>query len=175
MPDTSLNPMEMFLMAAVSRAGLDTLYALQRTVGLQPGSLSQVIKGLAAAGLMVRSEGAKRGRRAMALTDAGERFLTDEWKTGLDPKREMETVLRGAAISLLMGEAQTAIDFLIQAAYLRRLRPVSQALSAKHPKKSAIDLYGELRSVYEYKRRVMEAAVLEEFGAYLAGLGCTPL
>ncbi len=48
-------------MAAISRGGLNTLYALQQAAGLQPGSLTHVIRALIEAGFLVRSEGAKRG------------------------------------------------------------------------------------------------------------------
>ncbi len=161
-------PMEVFLMAAVSRCGLDTLYSLQRTVGLEPGSLSQVIMRLVAAGMMVRADGAKRGRRVMALTEAGQVFLSDEWKTSLDPKREVETIIRGAIVALLMDDVRSAMDFLFQSASERRRHSTAPVLATGHSRMSAIDLHSELRMVYESRRAEMEAAVLEEFGIYLA-------
>jgi DNA-binding MarR family transcriptional regulator len=160
--------MEIFLMAAVSRGGLDTLYSLQRTVGLEPGSLSQVIKRLVAAGLMVRAEGAKRGRRVMALTDAGQRFLSEGWKTSLDPKREVESIIRSTIVALLMGDVSSAMDFLFQSASERRRHSTAPVLRTGHSKMSVIDLHGKLRAVYESRRAEMEAGVLEEFGIYLA-------
>ncbi len=154
-------------MAAISRVNLNSLYALQQAVGLQPGSLSHVIKGLEKAGLLVRSEGAKRGRRAMALTEAGERFLTEEWKNSLDANREMESILRSATVALLMGDSAAALDFLYQAASERERRQGLLEFRTFSRQSTPIDMQAEVRAVYENRRRAMETKVLSEFGMNL--------
>ena len=53
-----------------------------------------------------------RGRRTMALTETGERFLAQEWRKGLDAGREIESVLRSATVALLMGDIGEASRFL---------------------------------------------------------------
>jgi DNA-binding MarR family transcriptional regulator len=162
-----LEPMKMFLLAAVSRAGLNTLYALQRAMGLQPGSLAPVIRSLEGEGLLVRSEGAKRGRRTMSLTDAGERFLAVEWKNSLDSRREMETVLRSATVALLMGEPEGAFQFLMQSAEVR-FRPMGVVqLNQTSPRGTPIELHAAMREVYDGRRREMEADVLKKSAEYL--------
>ncbi len=67
-----------------------------------------------------------------------------------------------------MNDTETAIDFLLRSATERRPQGQSSALNRDKLKRSAIDLHGEFRTVYESRRREMEAAVLEEFGMYLA-------
>ena len=59
--------MDTFTLAAISRGGLNTLYALQQAVGLQPGGLLPVIRRLQAHGLVARSD---RGE-APAACDEG--------------------------------------------------------------------------------------------------------
>jgi DNA-binding PadR family transcriptional regulator len=155
--------MEMFLMAAISRGGLNTLYAFQQTVGLQPGSLKPVLGQLEKDGLLVRWKGAKRGRRVMTLTKHGETFIAKEWRGCLDPRREMESILRSTTVALLMDDAMGAVDFLLQSASERVRRAAPSELAQIFPEREPIDLHAELRTVYESRRRVMEAEVLEEF------------
>src|SRR3954468_17574715 len=112
-------PMEMFLMAAISRGGLNTLYAFQREAGLQPGSLTPVIKNLVGAGLLTRLKGGKRGRRPMELTDAGERVLVNEWKNSLDANSEVESILRSVTIALWMSDFGEAVGILLESASRR--------------------------------------------------------
>jgi DNA-binding MarR family transcriptional regulator len=161
--DELAGTMEFFLMAAISRGGLDTLYALQQTAGLQPGSLAHVIKALMEAGRLERSEGAKRGRRAMALTEAGERFLAEEWRKGLVANREMESVLRSATVALLMGDIVTAFRFLHDSALERERRQGPTKLGEASSGKAPVDFHAEMRAVYETRRREMERDVLREF------------
>src|ERR1039458_5868436 len=88
-------PMEMFLMAAISRGCLNTLYALQKSVGLQPGNLAPVIKRLQECGFLTRSEAAKRRRKVMELTESGKAFLEGHWTECLSFSRDFESNLRG--------------------------------------------------------------------------------
>jgi DNA-binding MarR family transcriptional regulator len=156
-------PMQIFLMAAISRGGLNTLYALQQAAGLQPGSLAHVIKALMEAGMLERSEGAKRGRREMALTAAGERFLVEEWRKGLVANREMESVLRSATVALLMDDIVTAFRFLHESALERERRQGPTKLGEASSGKAPVDFHSEMRAVYETRRREMERDVLREF------------
>ncbi len=159
--------MEIFILAAVSRGRLDTLYAMQQATGLQPGGLLPVIERLNKSGLLTRSEEAKRRRRTMKLTEIGEKFLQDEWKNSLDSNREVETILRGATVALFMGDIGTAFGFLLGSGIERDPRHGHPELSISSPVASPIEFLAEMRAVYEGRRRTMEAAVLEEFGEFL--------
>src|SRR5580658_107937 len=56
-------------------------------------------------------EGGKRGRRIMTLTEAGEKALGDEWTNSLDPRREMESVLRSATVALCEPELRNGAKY----------------------------------------------------------------
>src|SRR3954454_23727883 len=105
-------PMEMFILAAVSRGGLDTLYALQQEAGLQPGGIAPVIRRLEQEGLLTRLEGGKRRRRAMKVTEKGEEFLGSQWGNLIDDRRELESILRSATVALLMDGSGIACRFI---------------------------------------------------------------
>ena len=155
-------PMELFLMASIARGDLNTLYALQRNVNLEPGSIKKVIAGLEMAGLLVRSNVATSGRRRrnMALTAAGEQVLLEQWKNSMDVKRVMESILRSATVALLMGEIGEAIVFLGQAAFQRLKSPGKQVLDAAATESTPIDIHAAMRDVYDGRRRAMEADFL---------------
>jgi DNA-binding MarR family transcriptional regulator len=165
--------MEVFLMAAISRGGLTTFYSLQQYAGLQPGSIKQVIKQLEETGLLERSAGAKRGRRNMALTGLGHDLLAVEWRNCLDPQREMESVLRSATVALLMGEIGVAINYLLRSVSEREKRQGPPELRAATPDRTPIDLHAEVRTLYENRRRAMEADALRQFAGELDANGST--
>jgi len=150
-------------MAAISRGGLTTLYAFQRTAGLEPGSINQIIRRLEKGGLLARSEGAKRGRRAMALTEAGERFLVQEWKKSMDARREIESVLRSATVALLMGDIGEASRFLSESITRRPPLQSHQELETISPQGTPINFHNAMRTFYLNQRRTMEIGVLERF------------
>jgi DNA-binding MarR family transcriptional regulator len=161
--DELAGPMPIFLMAAISRGGLNTLYAFQQAACLEPGSINHVVKELEKAGLLVRSEGAKRGRRAMALTEAGESFLVQEWRRSMDARREIESVLRGATVALLMGDIGEASRFLSESITRRPPLQSHQELETKSPQGTPINFHTAMRTYYLNQRRTMEIGVLERF------------
>ncbi len=154
-------------MAAIARGGLRTLYALQQEAGLQPGSVKGVLGHLEAQGLLSRSAGTKRGRRDMAVTEAGEEFLLNEWPQCLDPTREVESVLRSATVALWMADTSRAADFLRSAASMRQPRRAPQAWTAIQRRFTPIEIHAQLREKYEDRRRGFEEQLLEEFSTYL--------
>jgi DNA-binding PadR family transcriptional regulator len=162
-------PMEVFLMAAISRGGLATLYALQQEAGLQPGNINPLLRDLEEAGLLERSEVPSRGRRrrTMALTEAGEKFLAERWTNCLDPNREIESILRSVTVALLMNDARTAFNFLRDSASERERHRGPKELGPASLERNPIDFHAEMRAVYASRRRAMEAAVLTEFARNL--------
>jgi hypothetical protein len=163
--------MEMFLMAAISRGGLNTLYAFQRAAGLQPGSLAPLIKSLIGDGFLTRSEGGKHGRRPMELTESGERVLVSEWKNSLDARSEVESILRSVTVALWMGDFSVAVGMLFESAARRTRQPGPQRLGNLPSGMGPTDFHTEMRAVHEIRRRAVEAAVLEEFGQSLVAGG----
>jgi DNA-binding MarR family transcriptional regulator len=164
--ETRGDPMEIFLMVAIVRAGLDTLYSLQKAAGLQPGSLSKVIERLCSAGFLERGEGKKRGRRVLSLTKRGESFLALNWKGSLDPHREAESLLRSATVALIMGGPGAAIDFLYRSGAERERRETGKR-NLFSPRSTPMDLLGAMREEYASRRWAMEARLLHDLGERL--------
>ncbi len=162
-----IGSMGIFLLAAIARGGLRTLYALQQEADLQPGSVKGVLGHLEAQGLLNRSAGAKRGRRDMAVTEAGEELLRNEWVQCLDPTREVESVLRSATVALWMADTSRAADFLRNAASMRRPRRAPLAWTAMQYRFTPIEIHAQLRESYEDRRRGFEEQLLEDFATYL--------
>ncbi len=156
-------------MVVISRAGLNTLYRLQREVNLQPGSIRQALRDLENMGLIARSEAParSRNRRAMSLTPAGQSFLEQHWTDSLEPKQEMESVIRAVTVALLLTDAKTAVRFLKQAAGEREHAKGVQRISHPPPSASPLDFHAAMRSLYGNRRRAMEASVLKEFAEAL--------
>ena len=99
----------------------------------------------------------------MKVTEKGAEVLEADWKICLQSYRDLESILRGATVALFMEDALSALQYVSQMA-LERDGPMSAAatpprLSASSP----IAFYGEIRVVYNDRRRAMEAAVLREF------------
>jgi DNA-binding MarR family transcriptional regulator len=152
--------MPLFLLALVSRGGLNTLYALQHQAGLQPGGVQPVLRQLERDGLLLRSDEGKRRRRAMVVTDKGEETLAAHWRTCLGFYMDVESVLRAATTSLLMGDRKAAYHYLLNAAddYERR----SRGAHAGHPDRqdSLVDWYGYMRAQWETARLQSAAQML---------------
>lgn len=161
--DEHIGPMDTFVMAAISRGGLTTLYAFQRAVGLEPGSINHIIRGLEKGSFLTRSVGAKRGRRAMKLTEAGERFLVKEWRKSMDARREIESVLRSATVALLMGDIGEASRFLSESISRRPPLQSHQELETISPQGTPINFHTAMRTFYLNQRRTLEIGVLERF------------
>lgn len=164
---TEMSPMEIFLLAAIARGGLRTLYALQQEAGLQPGSIKGALNHLEDGGLLSRSQGAKRGRRDMSVTATGEEFLRSEWAKCLDPAREIESVLRSATVALWMADAARSAEFLRTAASMRMPRRARPGLMAMQHRLAPMEIHAHLRETYEDRRRGFEEQLLEEFSTYL--------
>ncbi len=150
-------------MAAISRGGLNTLYSLQKSAGLQPGNLSPVIKRLQKCGFLTRSEAAKRQRKVMELTENGKAFLEGHWAECLSFSRDLESNLRGVAVALFMGNHLIAEDYLQRLASQREREAVQVAPRLDAWGASPIEFYSTMRGVHESRRIAMEAAVLREF------------
>jgi hypothetical protein len=110
----------------------------------------------------------------MALTDPGERFLVENWKIGLDAKREVESVLRSVTVALWMDDVGTAAGLLFASSSERerQLHPTGSEpiVSGKAP----LDIYATIKSFYESQRLFMEVKVLRCLGERLVGRPLEP-
>jgi len=161
--------MPLFLLTLVSRGGLNTLYALQHQAGLQPGGVQPVLRQLERDGLLLRSEEGKRRRRAMVVTDKGEETLAAHWRTCLGFYIDVESVLRAATTSLLMGDQKAAYHYLLNVAddYQRR----SSGPHAGHPdhRASLTDWYAYVRAKWETARLQSAAETLRTIARTIDG------
>jgi DNA-binding MarR family transcriptional regulator len=159
--------MEIFVLAAISRGGLDTLYALQQTVGLQPGGLLPIIKRLLDNGVITRSEAAARRRKAMKLTDKGEEYLNAGWKLCLKPHHDLDSILRSTTVALFMDDLRSAWSYLLWVASDRDREFTHPVPRLDAPEASPLEFYADMKTVYDIERRATEAAVLRKFAAGL--------
>jgi len=142
--------MDFFVLATISRGGLQSLYELQHGVELQPGGIHPVLKRLEEDGLLERSEQQKRRRRLMTVTNRGEQFLDEEW----------QDCLRAATVAILMGHRNAAHDYLMGAAdHYDQYHPESLA-DPQRASLSPVELYSFMRREWECSRRRSAAAVL---------------
>jgi len=149
-------------MAAISRGGLSTLYALQKSVKLQPGNLAPVIKRLQECGFLTRSEAAKRQRKVMKLTEPGETFLKEYWNQSLEFDRDFESSIRGVALALFMSDLEIAQDYSGRLASRREWEAAQTAPRMDAEGASPVEFYATMRAVHENRRVAMEAAVFKE-------------
>jgi DNA-binding MarR family transcriptional regulator len=165
--DTVRSAMDFFILAAISRGGLHSLYELQHGVALQPGGIHPVLKRLEAEGLLERSEQQKRRRRLMTVTKRGEEFLDDEWQNCLRQYQDVESILRAATVAVLMGHRNSARDYLMGTAdYHAQNVPVSPGIR-QATTRSPVELYSFMRWQWECKRRESAASAFREIAQEL--------
>jgi DNA-binding MarR family transcriptional regulator len=163
-----LKPIEIFLLVAVGKLGLRTLYELKRVAGLEPGSIRGLIAQLERQGLLVRSDHKeRRGARPMELTADGRACIANHWMQSLNPNKEMESLLRSATVALAMGDASVASKFLRQSMSARERHRGPLEVSAATLRKGPVEFHAEAREIYAWRRRAFEAVLLRELGCRL--------
>ena len=160
-------PIEIFVLVAVGKLGLSTLYELKQA-GLEPGSVRGLIARLEQQGLLERTQERKRhGARPMEVTGNGLRYIAEHWFASQIPKQEMESVLRSAAVAMAMADAEFASKFLLQAASERERYQGPMEANGETMRKGAVEFHGEMREIYTHRRRAFEAGLLRELGSKL--------
>jgi DNA-binding PadR family transcriptional regulator len=149
--------MPLFLLALVSRGGLNTLYALQHQAGLQPGGVQPVLRQLECDGLLQRSEEGKRRRRVMKVTKEGEASLAARWQDCLSNYPDVESVLRAATIALMMDGQRSAANYLSYVANDYERRSSGVHTGSLDFRASFLDCYASMRAQWE-KVRLQSAA-----------------
>ena len=104
--------MEYFILALIGRANLISLYDFQQKAGLQPGGIRSVLKRLEDLGLIHRAESSTRRRQYFFSSPEGIRFLNNSWQRSLQGYPDSESVLRAAAVALLMNDEELAARYL---------------------------------------------------------------
>jgi DNA-binding MarR family transcriptional regulator len=158
--DDHYTVMPLFVLALVSKGGLNTLYTLQHQAGLQPGGVQPVLRQLEKEGLLQRSAEGKRRRRVMVVTDKGKETLAAYWRSCLGFYMDVESVLRAATTSLLMCDPREAYCYLrsIAADYERKSTGPNKAIPDYRG--SLMDWYGFMRSEWETARLQSAAQTL---------------
>jgi DNA-binding MarR family transcriptional regulator len=158
--DNPYNVMHLFVLALVSRAGLNTLYALQHQAGLQPGGVQPVLRQLEREGLLQRSEEGKRRRRVMVVTDKGQATVAAHWHGSLDLYWDVESVLRAATVALLMDDPRLASGYLLNMAYEYDRKSSSARPGDPDDRASLVEWYGYMRAQWETARLQSAAQAL---------------
>src|SRR3974390_1027321 len=133
----------MFLLAAVGELRIRTTYDLKEEVALQPGSIRESISRLMSQGYLVRPAAKARGRRPMELTESGKKHLREHWAEGLNPDKEVESVVRSAALAMTMADASATSAFLREAASSRERHSGPTQVDPVSLRKGAIAFHRE--------------------------------
>jgi DNA-binding MarR family transcriptional regulator len=152
--------MHLFVLALVSRAGLNTLYALQHQAALQPGGVQPVLRQFEKEGLLQRSDEGKRRRRVMLVTDKGKEVVAAHWRSCLDFYPDIESVLRAATVALLMGEQKAAYHYLLNVADDYQRRSSGPQAGHQDDRASLLDWYVYMRAKWETARLQSAAQTL---------------
>src|SRR5437868_800310 len=105
-------PMEFFILAAIDKGGLDSLYLLQTRANLQPGGIRPALERLQAGHALKRSAPARRGIRPWIVTEFGRYYLTRYAHDVAKNYPDEESILRAAAVLLLIGDTEAAAEYL---------------------------------------------------------------
>lgn len=159
--------MYFFVLAAISRGGLRSLYELQWRAGLQPGGILPLLKRLEREGLLERSEQRRRQRREMTVTTKGELILECQWQQCLRDYPDVESILRAAAVAILMGYRKQARSYLRCVADDHERNVPAGVDQPKAGKMSALEGYEFMRSAWETRRHQSAAALLREIAKEL--------
>ena len=161
--------MSLFVLAAVSKAGLQSLYALQREAGLQPGGIQPVLRQLQADGLINRSEQGKRRRRQLTVTAKGEETLSHAWQNCLRDYTDAESTLRATAVALFMRQPRIASAYLRGSAqtYERDQPSLSEVVTDQIV---PLEFYNRMRLGWERARRKCAATLFRQLADELENL-----
>ena len=157
--------MSLFVLAGISKAGLQSLYDLQRAAGLQPGGIQPVLRRLTENGLIDRSPQEKRRRRQLTVTLEGEKTLSREWQNCLQDYSDVESTLRAVALALFMQHRRIAIAYLRASAdtYKRNRPKRVEDVQNRAP----LDWYNLMRHSWERARRECAIALFRHLAEQL--------
>ena len=94
------HPWPFSILAAISRAGLRSLYELQRQAGRARWNLALCCANSSGTDSLICSAQGKRRRREMRVTADGDRVLRTDRSTCLQNYPDVESTLRAAAVAV---------------------------------------------------------------------------
>jgi DNA-binding MarR family transcriptional regulator len=168
--DVELSAMEYFILALIGRANLTSLYDFQQKAGLQPGGIRSALKRLEEFGLIHRAESSTRRRRNLSLSLEGVRFLNNSWQRSLQGYPDSESVLRAAAVALLMNDEELAARYLEGMAFSRRHSAEEKTMIGEQLRmraKEPLSTYIWMRSLCEAQRHSAESVAFAALGQFL--------
>jgi DNA-binding MarR family transcriptional regulator len=168
--DVELGAMEYFILALIGRANLTSLYDFQQKAGLQPGGIRSALKRLEDLGLIHRAESSTRRRRNLSLSLEGVRFLNTSWQRSLQGYPDSESVLRAAAVALLMNDEELAAQYLEGLASSRRRSAEEKTMIGEKLRMRArepLSTYIWMRSLCEAQRHSAESVAFAALGQFL--------
>jgi DNA-binding MarR family transcriptional regulator len=168
--DQQLSAMEYFILALIDKAELTSLYDFQQQVGLQPGGIRATLLRLERLGLLKRAEKAARQRRALTLTTRGTEILDSTWMACLRTYPESDSILRAACVGLLMGDAKSTAEYLINMSTSRTMAAKEKTMEAEQlgkTRKDPLSIYARMRALTEAQRRSAEAVAFSRLSQSL--------
>lgn len=153
--------MEFFILAAVDRGGLTTMYSLRRRAGLEPGGIRPALKNLEQEGFLHRSESGLRRRREFELSESGAQVLSHGWAECLRGQGEIDAILRSACVAELMADVKTSRAYLAAMASERTWQAQHRSLEAAHlPRRDPLSNYMWTRALCVSRRLEAESSAL---------------
>ena len=153
--------MEFFILAAVDRGGLRTMYSLRQRAGLEPGGIRPALNNLEHEGLLRRSESGPRQRREFDLSESGAKFLSHGWGECMRGKGEIDAILRSACVAELMGDVQASSNYLAAMASERTWQAQHRSREAAHlPRRDPISNHMWMRAICDSRRLEAESSAL---------------
>lgn len=158
--------LEMVILALVGKAGLVTIYSLRQEAGLSWGGIRPSLLRLEAWGLLSRAKPGARRRKDLLLTELGDKVLAEGWRDSLDPRADLDTIMRGAWIATQF-DPKVAVGFLSVAAD-ERVRMLAGDPDQKEYGAGPLGNYRWMHSFVRERQLRAEADVLHEFAEALA-------
>jgi hypothetical protein len=113
--------------------------------------------------LLERTEQQRRRRRTINVTPEGEQLLRAHWKDCLHEHPDVESVLRSAAVALLMDDFPTADGYLISMARTSEGRAEKAAISDDRDRgRSPMQRFALMRRLSETRRHQSAAGLFRE-------------
>jgi DNA-binding PadR family transcriptional regulator len=176
--DNDYSVMELFILAVISKGGLDNISKL-RMVGVSLGGSRTALDRLQAKGLLERSAPGKRRERKFKVTPAGEYLLHKKWKTAAyrhdQLQADFESLLRAFGLVMAMQTHIGAeIELLKIAARMRKHAAEDLAKKAQRQQQQIsnfVSTYRWLVTFCRTRQLASEAAVLGELSVLLPTRG----
>lgn len=168
---------EMFILSMIE-CGVDTVFGLQTTAGLSPGTSVPLLRRLAEGGLVRRPSARVQRKLRFTVTPRGEQHLNQNWRRAVnDTAPDLSEIVRMFWVAQQQGE-QHAVYALDAAASRRRHKAQGMLHNAEGLQRDftlgPAHAYEWMKTYFEGLLLTAEAAVLEQlFRAMVDGVDQT--